>query len=138
MTKMRAGRGKLVIGADVIAEVRSWSDSESPTEVDTSILNNLDGNGDPVARTEAGANNVTLNITVYVDDADTAQALLEVGAAEQTIDLYPDGEVSGRPVYTYANCAVVSRSASADDINSYVGGEISLKVNGGKTKDVVA
>lgn len=138
MAKMKAGRGKLVIGSEVVAEVRSWSDSESPTETDTSVLNNLDGNGDPVARTEAGANNVTLNITVFIDDENTAQALLEVGSAEQTIVLYPDGQVIGRPEYTYANCAVVSRSASGDDINSYVGGEISLKVNGGKTKDVVS
>jgi|GEM_PF-2233359 len=138
MAKMKGGRGKLAIGANVIVEVRSWSISESPTETDTSILNNLDSSGDPVARTEAGANNVTLNLSIYVDNEDTAQSLLQVGGTEQNITLWPDGEVSGRPVYTMSACAVTTRSESADDINTYVGGEIALKANGGIDRDFVA
>jgi len=132
MAKMKGGKGRIEVDDNRMFEVRSWSINEAPTEVDTSVLDNLDGAGEPVARTEAGANKVTMSLSIYVDSADTAQELLQVtDAAGREITLYPGGVGSGLPEYQLSDCKVSSRAESASDINQYVGGEIGINVNGG-------
>lgn len=121
--------GTIKIGANAVAELRSFSIEETADTVEDTVMTDTARSFKPTLTSFSGS------ADVYWDETDTAQTALSVGA-EVTIGFYPEGAASTSTYYS-GSCIVtgVSRSSSFDGM---VEASISLQGNGALTTSVVA
>ena len=121
--------GTIKIGANAVAELRSFSIEETADTVEDTVMTDTARSFKPTLTSFSGS------ADVYWDETDTAQTALSVGA-EVTIGFYPEGDTSTSTYYS-GSCIVtgVSRSSSFDGM---VEASISLQGNGALTTSVVA
>mgnify|MGYP003630363912 FL=1 len=121
--------GTIKIGANAVAELRSFSIEETADTVEDTVMTDTARSFKPTLTSFSGS------ADVYWDETDTAQTALSVGA-EVTIGFYPEGDTSTSTYYS-GSCIVtgVSRSSSFDGL---VEASISLQGNGALTTSVVA
>lgn len=107
----RGCEGSIKVAGNVIAEVKSWSLSETTEVIDVSVLGNCN------KKKRAGMQDATGSITCQWDDDDTSGQLALSNGAEVTLSLYPGGDLSGRMFATLdAIITTVGKSASVDGI----------------------
>ena len=116
----RVGSGFAEIDDVRISEVRGWDDSVSGSEVDTSVIGNVDSNGRPVKRTMPGAAAQTLNLQMYYDPTDPSQSELEQGATGLTIVIFTGGDEDGLEKRTYTGCSVNTAATSGQNFEGLV------------------
>lgn len=120
MATHTGSEGTVKVGANAIAEIRSFSIEESAdTLEDTSM-------GDTARTYKSSLTNFTGTVDVFWDETDTTgQGGLTIGS-EVTLNLYPEGDTSGDIYYT-GTAIVTGRS-----INSSFDGlvEMSISVQG--------
>ncbi len=120
MATHTGSEGTVKVGANAIAEIRSFSIEESAdTLEDTSM-------GDTARTYKSSLTNFTGTVDVFWDETDTTgQGGLTIGS-EVTLNLYPEGDASGDIYYT-GTAIVTGRS-----INSSFDGlvEMSISVQG--------
>lgn len=121
--------GTIKIGANAVAELRSFSIEETADTVEDTVMTDTARSFKPTLTSFSGS------ADVYWDETDTAQIALSAGA-EVTIGFYPEGAASTSTYYS-GSCIVtgVSRSSSFDGM---VEASISLQGNGALTTSVVA
>ena len=121
--------GTIKIGANAVAELRSFSIEETADTVEDTVMTDTARSFKPTLTSFSGS------ADVYWDETDTAQTALSVGA-EVTIGFYPEGDTSTSTYYS-GSCIVtgVSRSSSFDGL---VEASVSLQGNGALTTSVVA
>ena len=86
--------GVVLVGANVVAEVRSFSYQESAN------TRNATKQGDTIDQIKVGTYAITGSIECWYDDTDSnGQEALSIGAAV-TLELRPRGTGSGLPEYT--------------------------------------
>ena len=122
--------GTIKIGANAVAELRSFSIEETADTVEDTVMTDTARSFKPTLTSFSGS------ADVYWDETDTnGQVALSVGA-EVTIGFYPEGDTSTSTYYS-GSCIVtgVSRSSSFDGL---VEASISLQGNGALTTSVVA
>mgnify|MGYP003624561078 FL=1 len=122
--------GTIKIGANAVAELRSFSIEETADTVEDTVMTDTARSFKPTLTSFSGS------ADVYWDETDTnGQVALSVGA-EVTIGFYPEGAASTSTYYS-GSCIVtgVSRSSSFDGM---VEASISLQGNGALTTSVVA
>ena len=122
--------GTIKIGANAVAELRSFSIEETADTVEDTVMTDTARSFKPTLTSFSGS------ADVYWDETDTnGQVALSVGA-EVTIGFYPEGDTSTSTYYS-GSCIVtgVSRSSSFDGM---VEASISLQGNGALTTSVVA
>ena len=130
MATYKGSLGKVFAGPTPtqVAEVKTWSLSESADEVDTSII----GTGNK--RIEAGAIKASGQLSCWWDPADAGFNLLVIGQSVD-IDLYPSGDTSGATYYSLtATILNIERNGGAD---GRVEASVSFGGNGGVTTNVV-
>ena len=122
--------GHVSIGANVIAELRGWSISESANVFDASTINSDWKNK------KTGQKEWSGSLDCWWDETDTTgQGALTVGA-EITLNVYPEGEVTGDTYLTgSAYVTSIERSTSTD---SMVEASFSFEGNGALTEATVA
>ena len=121
--------GKIKVGSNAVAEVRSFSIEETGDTVEDTVMTDT-------ARTYlATLTSVTGSADVFWDETDTSgQGALTVGSSV-TINFYPEGDDSGDTYYSGSAIVTgVSRSSSFDGM---VEASISLQGSGALTPSTV-
>lgn len=111
MAVHKGSEGLVKIGANTVAEVKSYSIEESADTVETTSMGDVARTYLPSLTTFSGT------IECHWDETDsTGQGAMTIGA-EVTLNLYPEGDSSGDSYYS-GNVIItgVSRSAAMDDI----------------------
>jgi len=122
--------GILKVGANTVAELRSFSIEETGDTVEDTVMTDTARTFVPTLTSFTGS------ADVYWDETDTTgQGALTVGS-EVTIGFYPEGDAVGDTYYTgTAIVTGVSRSASFDGM---VEASITLQGSGALTESVAA
>ena len=121
--------GKIKVGSNAVAEVRSFSIEETGDTVEDTVMTDT-------ARTYlATLTSFTGSADVFWDETDTSgQGALTVGSSV-TINFYPEGDDSGDTYYSGSAIVTgVSRSSSFDGM---VEASISLQGSGALTPSTV-
>lgn len=121
--------GKIKVGSNAVAEVRSFSIEETGDTVEDTVMT------DPARTYLATLTSFTASADVFWDETDsTGQGALTVGSSV-TINFYPEGDQSGDTYYSGSAIVTgVSRSSSFDGM---VEASISLQGSGALASNTV-
>ncbi len=130
MAVHKGSEGTVEVGANAIAEIRSYSLEESADTLETTTMGDTARTYLPSLTTFSGS------VDVYWDETDTTgQGALTIGA-EVTLNVYPEGDAAGDVYYTGSAIVTgVTRSASFDGM---VEASISVQGTGALTSSTVA
>ena len=129
MATHAGSEGIVKVGANTVAEVRSYSIEESADTLEQTTMGDSARQYRPSLTTWSGS------VDVYWDETDTTgQGALTVGS-EITLNVYPEGDASGDTYYT-GSCIVtgVSKSGAFDGM---VEASISVQGDGALTTTTV-
>lgn len=121
MATHTGSEGLIKIGANTLGELRSYSlETTGDTIEDTSM-------GDSARTYKAGLTAWSGTASLYMDEADTAQIALVVGA-EITVSFYFEGNQTGDKYYT--GTAIVTGKSVSASFDGLVESEISFTGTG--------
>ena len=129
MATHKGSEGVIKVGANSVAEIRSYSIEESADTLEDTSMGNS-------ARTyKTSLTSFSGSLDVFWDETDTSgQGALSIGS-EVTLNVYPEGDTAGDTYYTgTAIVTGVSRSASFDGL---VEASISVQGSGSLTESTV-
>lgn len=129
MAVHKGSEGTLKIGANAVAEIRSYSIEETGDTLEDTTM------GDTARTYLPSLTSWSGSVDVYWDETDTTgQGALTVGAIV-TLNVYPEGDTTGDTYYTgSAIVTSVSRSASFDGM---VEASVSFQGTGALTSTTV-
>ena len=117
--------GTVKVGANAIAELRSWSLDQSQDTVETTKL------GDTVKTYSATQSSSSGSMDCFWDETDTnGQVACTIGATV-TLNLYPEGATSGDTYYT--GSAIITSVGVAQTHDGIVERSIGFQVTGAVT-----
>jgi len=129
MATHTGSEGTVKVGANAVAEIRSFSLEESGETIETTSM------GDASRTFVAGLKTFTGTIECFWDETDsTGQGALTVGS-EITINVYPEGDTSGDTYYT--GTAIVTGVSKAGSFDGMVEQSISVQGDGALTSTTV-
>lgn len=121
--------GVIKIGANTIAEARSWSIEQQADTVEDTVL------GDTWKTNKSSLKSWSGSISCWWDETDTnGQALMIVGA-ELTLNLYPEGATTGDAYYT--GSAIMTGFTNKGEVGGMVEADFSFTGNGALSTSVV-
>ena len=121
--------GTVKVGANAIAELRSWSLDQSQDTVETTKL------GDTVKTYSATQSSSSGTMDCFWDETDTnGQVACTIGATV-TLNLYPEGATSGDTYYT--GSAIITSVGVAQTHDGIVERSIGFQVTGAVTGGTV-
>lgn len=130
MATHTGSEGTVHVGANAIAEIRSYSIEETAdTTEDTSM-------GDSYRTHKITLKSWTASVDVFWDETDTNGQETLVPGAEVTINVYPEGNASGDAYYT-GTALVTSKSINAS-FDGMIEASISLQGTGALTTTTVS
>lgn len=130
MATHAGSEGTVKVGANAIAEIRSYSIEESADTLEDTTM------GDSARTYKPSLTTYTGTIDVLWDETNTTgQGALTIGA-EVTLNLYPEGDASG-DTYLTGSAIVTGRSISAS-YDGLVEMSITVQGNGALTATTVA
>lgn len=129
MANHKGSEGAVYVGANAVAEIRSWSIQESANIIDDTEI------GDAWKTKKFGTKEWNASIDVYWDETDTnGQGALAI-TDEVTLNLYPEGNASTDTYYTGSAIVTgITRNAAVDGM---VEASITLEGNGALTESTV-
>jgi len=130
MATHTGNEGTIKVGANAIAEVRSYSIEETGDTVEDTSM------GDTYRTHKPSLKSWTASADVYIDETDTSgQGALTVGS-EVTLNVYYEGETAGD---TYkSGLAIVTANNLSASFDGMLEGSISLQGTGALTSTTVA
>lgn len=130
MATHTGSEGVVKVGANTVAEIRSYSvEQTGDTVEDTSM-------GDTARTFKPTLTSWTASADVYWDETDTTgQGALTVGS-EVTLGVYPEGDASGDNYYS--GSAIVTSVSISGSFDGMVEASISLQGTGALTNSDVA
>ena len=130
MATHTGSEGTVKVGSNAIAEIRSFSIEETADTLEDTTM------GDTARTYKSSLTNYTGTIDVLWDETDTTgQGALTIGA-EVTLNLYPEGDVTGDVYYTGA--AIVTGRTINSSYDGLVEMSISVQGNGALSETTVA
>jgi predicted secreted protein len=130
MATHAGSEGTVKVGANAIAEIRSFSIEETADTIEDTTM------GDGARTYKPSLTSFSGSVDVFWDETDsTGQGALTIGA-EVTLNLYPEGSTSG-DTYLSGSAIVTSRSISSS-FDGMVEMSISVQGNGALTTSTVA
>ena len=124
MAVHKGSEGLIKVGANTVAEVRSYSLDESADVVEKTAM------GDSSRSYLSTLTQFTASVDVFFDETDTAQTALSVGSTV-TLEVYPEGTSTGDTYYSGSALVTgFTRSASFDGL---VEASVTLQGSGGLT-----
>jgi predicted secreted protein len=130
MATHKGSEGVVKVGANTVAEVRTWTIAESADTLEDTAM------GDTARTFKSSLTTFTGSLDVFWDETDTTgQGALTIGA-EVTFAVFPEGDASTDTYYTgTAIVTEVSRTAAFDGL---VEASISLQGTGALSESTVA
>lgn len=129
MAVHKGSEGTVKVGANAIAEIRSYSLEESADTLETTTMGDSARTYLPSLSTFSGS------VDVYWDESDTTgQGALTIGA-EVTLNVYPEGDTSGDTYYT--GSAIVTGVTRSGSFDGMVEASISVQGTGALTSATV-
>ena len=130
MATHKGSEGVVKVGANTVAEVRSYTITESAdTLEDTSM-------GDTARTYKPSLTTFTGSIDALWDETDTTgQGALSIGA-EVTFAVYPEGDTTGDTYYT--GTAIVTEVSRTGSFDGLVEASVSLQGTGALSESTVA
>jgi predicted secreted protein len=129
MAVHKGSEGTIKVGANAIAEIRSYSLEETGDTIETSTMGDTARTYTPSLTSWSGS------VDVYWDETDTTgQGALTVGA-EVTLNVYPEGDTTGDAYYT--GSAIVTGVSTTASFDGLVEASISLQGTGALTNTTV-
>jgi predicted secreted protein len=129
MAVHKGSEGTIKVGANAIAEIRSYSLEETGDTIETSTM------GDTARTYVPSLTSWSGSVDVYWDETDTTgQGALTTGA-EVTLNVYPEGDTSGDAYYT--GSAIVTGVSTTASFDGLVEASISLQGTGALTNTTV-
>ena len=130
MATHTGSEGTVKVGANAVAEIRSFTLEESGETIETTSM------GDAARTYVAGLKTFTGSIECFWDETDTnGQGALSVGS-EITINVYPEGDTSGDTYYT--GTAIVTGASISSTFDGMVERSFSIQGSGALTESTVA
>jgi len=130
MATHKGSEGTVKVGANAIAEVRSFSISETGDTIEDTTM------GDAARTYKPSLTSWSGSVEVYWDETDTTgQVALTVGA-EVTLNVYPEGSSTGADYLT--GSAIVTGRTINSSFDGMVEASITVQGNGALTADTVA
>jgi len=130
MATHKGSEGTVKVGANAIAEVRSFSISETGDTIEDTTM------GDAARTYKPSLTSWSGSVEVYWDETDTnGQVALTVGA-EVTLNVYPEGSSTGADYLT--GSAIVTGRTINSSFDGMVEASITVQGNGALTADTVA
>ena len=130
MAVHKGSEGTVKVGANAIAEIRSYSLEESADTLETTTMGDTARTYLPSLSTFSGS------VDVYWDETDTTgQGALTIGA-EVTLNIYPEGDASSDVYYT--GSAIVTGVTRSGSFDGMVEASISVQGTGALTSSTVA
>jgi predicted secreted protein len=130
MATHAGSEGTVKVGANAIAEIRSFSIEETADTIEDTTM------GDGARTYKPSLTSFSGSVDVFWDETDsTGQGALTIGA-EVTLNLYPEGSTNG-DTYLSGSAIVTSRSISSS-FDGMVEMSISVQGNGALTTSTVA
>jgi predicted secreted protein len=130
MATHAGSEGTVKVGANAIAEIRSFSIEETADTIEDTTM------GDGARTYKPSLTSFSGSVDVFWDETDsTGQGALTIGA-EVTLNLYPEGSANG-DTYLSGSAIVTSRSISSS-FDGMVEMSISVQGNGALTTSTVA
>lgn len=124
--------GVVKIGANTVAEVRSFSISMSADTTEDTVI------GDTWKTHQVTQSSWTAEVTAFWDEADTTgQGALTPGASV-TLNLYPEGATGGTTETYYTGTALVTGVGTSQTHNGMVEATYSFQGTGALTKSTLA
>jgi len=130
MATHKGSEGTVKVGANAIAEVRSFSISETGDTIEDTTM------GDAARTYKPSLTSWSGSVEVYWDETDTTgQVALTVGA-EVTLNVYPEGSSTGADYLT--GSAIVTGRTINSSFDGMVEASITVQGNGALTADTVS
>lgn len=127
---LAGSEGVVKIGANTIAECRSWSIEQQADTVEDTVL------GDTWKSHKSSLKSWSGSIACWWDETDTnGQAAMVVGA-ELTLNLYPEGATTGDAYYT--GSIIVTGFTNKGEVGGMVEADFTFIGNGALTTGVAA
>ena len=128
MATHKGSEGTVKVGANSVAEIRSYSIEESAdTLEDTSM-------GDSARTYKPSLTSFSGSLDVFWDEGDTGQSALSIGS-EVTLNVYPEGDTAGDTYYS--GSAIVTGVSRTGSFDGLVEASISVQGNGALTESTV-
>lgn len=129
MANHKGSEGTVKVGANAVAEIRSFSIEETgDTLEDTSM-------GDSARTYLASLTSWSGSVDVFWDETDTnGQGALDVGSSV-TLNLYPEGDTAGDTYYT--GTAIVTGKSISSAFDGMVEASVSVQGTGALTETTV-
>lgn len=125
MATHKGSEGTVKVGANAVAEVRSFSITQTGDTVEDTTM------GDAARTYKPSLTSWSGSVEVYWDETDTnGQLALAVGS-EVTLNVYPEGEGAG--AYYYTGSAIVTGSTINSSFDGMVEASIAVQGNGALT-----
>jgi len=129
MATIKGNGGTVKVGANDIAEIRSFSvDETSDTIEDTAM-------GDTYRTFKTSLKSWSGSVDVFFDDTDTNGQVTLVPGAEATVTFYVEGDASGS--HTLSGSAIVTSRTINSSFDGMVEASLSLQGNGALTESTV-
>ena len=130
MATHTGSEGTIKVGANAIAEIRSFSIEESADTLEDTTM------GDTARTYKSSLTTYTGTVDVLWDETDTnGQGALTIGASV-TLNLYPEGDTSGDTYYT--GTAIVTGRTINSSFDGLVEMSISVQGSGALTQTTVS
>ena len=130
MATHKGSEGTIKVGANAVAEVRSFSISETGDTIEDTTM------GDSARTYKPSLTSWSGSVEVYWDETDTnGQVALSVGS-EVTLNAYPEGASTGADYLT--GSAIVTGRTINSSFDGMVEASITVQGNGALTSTVVA
>ena len=124
MAVHKGSEGVIKVGANTVAEVRSYSLEESADVVEKTAM------GDSSRSYLSTLTQFTASVEVFFDETDSGQTALSVGSTV-VLEVYPEGDASGDTYYQ--GSAIVTGFTRNAAFDGLVEASVSLQGTGGLT-----
>lgn len=129
MATHAGSEGKVKIGANLVAEVRTWNLEESSDTIEDTSM------GDTHRSYKVGLKTFSGSIDCFWDETDTTgQGAMTIGA-EVTLNLYAEGDATGDTYYT--GSAIITGITRTGSFDGMVEASFSFQGNGALTETTV-
>ena len=133
MATHKGSEGLIKVGANTVAEVKSYSIEETGDTVETTSM------GDTARTYVPTLTSWTASVDVFWDETDTTgQGAMTIGS-EITLNVYPEGDTATAPADTYyTGSAIVTGVSISASFDGTVDASISLQGTGALTTATAA
>jgi hypothetical protein len=114
--------GVVKIGANTIAETRSWSIEQQADTVEDTVLGDSWKTNKPSLKSWSGS------ISCWWDETDTNGQVVMIVGAELTLTLYPEGATTGDIFYT--GSAIITGFTNKGEVGAMVEADFTFTGNG--------